>query len=212
MTTTERILISQYAASELAGALLLGKWARKTKDAYLRAKYTWHCAEEARHAWLWTELLQQESKTPTESHDEQGDQYFFFAKEVQDDIDFLAFVHVYEWRVPFHLSVHLKAKDLSEPTKKLMQQLIKEEGAHLSWIADYLQEEQRKSNSRIAEAITKFGEIEERTYKEHILRLQKCGGGFKELGDLLEQHLPQYEAPWHNFLSPTHAKQEAAVG
>lgn len=212
MTNAEYILISQYAASELAGALMLGKFARKTKIPYLRSKYIWHCAEEARHSWMWAELLEGNSEAPAEIHDEQGDQYFTYFKDIENDIDFLAFVHVYEMRVPFHLAINAKMKNVSEPTRKLMYQLIKEEGAHLSWVSDYLKKEHKKGNVRVVEAITKFGEIEEKTYSQHVKKLQHAGGEFKELGDLLAEQLSKYGKPWQSFLSPAYEKEEEIIG
>lgn len=212
MTPGEQFLVSRYAASELAGALLLGKAARKTKDPYLRSKYIWHCAEEARHAWLWMELLGETGIPAQEVHDETGDQYFRSVDKAGDDVGFLAFVHVYEMRVPFHFGLHLKKKHLSEPLRKLLRQLQLEEGPHLSWVADYLEKEQRKGNPRVAEAIALFGEIEERTYRTDIKRLQMAGGDLKEFGDILEQNQHLYGQPWKHFLTTTHAEAPASVG
>ncbi len=212
MNLGEQFLISRYAASELAGALLLGKAARKTKDPYLRSKYTWHCAEEARHAWLWMELLGETGVPAKEVHDETGDQYFRAIEKAEDDLAFLAFVHVYELRVPFHFGMHLKKSNLSEPLRKLLHQLQLEEGSHLSWVADYLEEEQKKGNTKVAEYIQMFGEIEERTYRTDMKRLQIAGGDLKELGDIIEQHLDQYNQPWKRFLTPSYVAEPVSVG
>jgi len=212
MSPGEQFLISRYAASELAGALLLGKAARKTKDPYLRSKYTWHCAEEARHAWLWMELLGETGTPAQEVHDETGDQYFRAVEKAQDDLDFLAFVHVYEMRVPFHFGMHLKKSNLSEPLRKLLHQLQLEEGSHLSWVADYLEEEQKKGNPRVAEALQMFGDLEDKTYRMDIKRLQMAGGDLKKLGDIIEQNLHFYTHPWKRFLTPNHAKEPTSVG
>lgn len=46
LTKTEIFLLNRYEASELAGGLILGKFARKTDDPYLRLKLAWHCSEE----------------------------------------------------------------------------------------------------------------------------------------------------------------------
>jgi len=201
MHHAEHVLISQYAAAELAGALMLGKFARKTSSGYLRSKYIWHCAEEARHSWMWAELLEQQQMQPIEVHDEDGDQYFTYFKEVCNDIDFLAFVHVYEMRVPFHLSVNAKMTNLTEPTRDVMYQLIKEESSHLSWVSDYLKKQKDEGNTQVASAVEKFGLIEAQTYNDHIQKLQAAGGDFQEFGDLLAQHATEYNKPWQNFLT-----------
>ncbi|HUP18464.1 MAG TPA: hypothetical protein VM778_00775, partial [Gemmatimonadota bacterium] len=50
-------LLSYYHASELAGALVMGRLAAQTDDDELRVRLTEHCAEEANHAWLWTRTI-----------------------------------------------------------------------------------------------------------------------------------------------------------
>ena len=49
--------LSWYRQSELEGALLLGRMVRQASDPYLIARLTRHCADEARHAWLWERTL-----------------------------------------------------------------------------------------------------------------------------------------------------------
>ena len=57
ISENELWLLSYYRESELAGALLMGRLARETDDDDLRVRLTEHCAEEARHAWAWTETI-----------------------------------------------------------------------------------------------------------------------------------------------------------
>jgi hypothetical protein len=45
--------LNWYRQSELEGALLLGKMVRHVSDPFLVSRLTRHCADEARHAWLW---------------------------------------------------------------------------------------------------------------------------------------------------------------
>src|SRR3977135_1852985 len=64
ITEKELWLLSYYRESELAGALLMGRLARGTDDDDLRVRLTEHCAEEARHAWAWTETILRVGGTP----------------------------------------------------------------------------------------------------------------------------------------------------
>src|SRR5688500_20228092 len=50
-------ILSYYRESELAGALVMGRLSQETEDDALRAKLTEHCAEEARHAALWSDTI-----------------------------------------------------------------------------------------------------------------------------------------------------------
>jgi hypothetical protein len=50
-------LLSYYREAELRGADLLQRLLRKTEDPDLQFNLTHHFADEAHHAWLWTELI-----------------------------------------------------------------------------------------------------------------------------------------------------------
>ena len=50
--------LNWYRQSELEGALLLGRMVRHVTDPYLVGRLTQHCADEARHAWLWKRTLE----------------------------------------------------------------------------------------------------------------------------------------------------------
>src|SRR5437868_15254730 len=64
ITENELWLLSYYRESELAGGLLMGRLARETDDDDLRVRLTEHCAEEAGHAWAWTQCIQRVGGTP----------------------------------------------------------------------------------------------------------------------------------------------------
>jgi hypothetical protein len=57
-------ILSYYRESELAGGLVMGRLARETDDDDLRVHLTEHCAEEAYHAWLWTQTILKVGGTP----------------------------------------------------------------------------------------------------------------------------------------------------
>src|SRR3954469_19536691 len=50
--------LNWYRQSELDGALLLGRLVRQADDPELIGRLTKHCADEARHAWLWARALE----------------------------------------------------------------------------------------------------------------------------------------------------------
>ena len=49
--------LNWYRQSELEGALLLGRMVRHAGEPFLVWHLTRHCADEARHAWLWERTL-----------------------------------------------------------------------------------------------------------------------------------------------------------
>src|SRR5256885_9006969 len=64
ISENELWLLSYYRESELAGGLLMGRLARETDDDDLRVRLTEHCAEEAGHAWAWTQGIQRGGGPP----------------------------------------------------------------------------------------------------------------------------------------------------
>ena len=76
MSKAEIFAINRYAASELAGGLILGKFARKVLDPYLRLKLAWHCAEETRHGAIWYNLIDDLKIPSLEIHDTKKEDYF----------------------------------------------------------------------------------------------------------------------------------------
>ncbi len=189
LSAIETFLVNRYAASELAGALLLGKMARKTDNAYLRKQLTWHCAEEARHATLWEELIANLNIGIPGVHDTEKKGYFTYFREVHDIIDFLCFVHVYELRVPFHFTLH-KQWTQEESVRKVLSTLIKEEGSHISWIREFLISE-KKHNPTIVPRLHTFSAFEEKTYMEDLTMLESLGA--TTFATLIRNTLPHYK-------------------
>jgi rubrerythrin len=169
MKQAENILVSRYSAAELSGALLLGKYARATKDNYLRQQLTWQCSEEAHHALMWTKVLRDKNLPLLEIHEK--NEYFSFASELKNEIEFLVWAHVYELRADFHLSVHVKLQSIDPDFKKVMEQVMAEEEKHLDWISGYLEKLQKAGNTEITNYIQKWGDIENRTYMAFIDKL-----------------------------------------
>ncbi len=200
MRPAEVLLASRYAAAELAGALLLGKYARKTSDDYLRKQLTWHCYEEAGHACLWTKVLQDKNLPLMEVHGK--NEYFGYASQLADDIEFLAWAHVYELRSVFHLKQHAKLGTLDAAFKKAMLRIIGEEDKHLDWIAVYLKQRQEEGNANIAAYVSKWGEVENATYLKFVKgTLTSSDDAYlRDLGKLIEDNLSSYAFEWKRLL------------
>jgi len=201
ISQSECFIVNRYAASELAGGLLIGKMARKVKDSYLRTQLAWHCAEETRHALIWYKLMDELGIPSIEIHDSNKEDYFSYVQDkVENIIDFLACVHVYELRVPFHFGVHLKWTKNSKIQTVLMQ-LIKEEDSHLSWIRDFLYKEKKNGNNGVSISLKKFADIENITYYKDLERLEKIGNDAKELVKNIRLDLAKFERERENELS-----------
>ncbi len=199
MKQAEIILASRYSATELSGALLLGKYARATKEEYLRKQLTWQCSEEAHHALMWTKVLRDKNLPLLEIHEK--NEYFSSATELKNEIEFLVFGHVFELRADFHLKVHVGIPSIDPDFKKIMEQIVADEDKHLDWISTYLEKLQKAGNTEIANYIQKWGDIENKTYMEFIKKLISSDDEyFQELGKAIEENIPSYEFKWKRFL------------
>ena len=199
MHKSEIEIISRFAATELAGALLIGKWARLIDDHFLRTSLTYHCYDEARHSWLWTEFLNNKGVETQQEHGK--NEYFEYLASLKDPVYFLAAMHVYELRVPFHLDLHASHPDIDPELKSLMLEISKDEKHHLGWINNYLKTLQKEKPELVANAIREAGELEARTYIGFMEGMKGLDDYYTKLVQIIEQNLPRYPSAWKEFLA-----------
>ena len=95
ITPEEILLLSTYSKSELIRALILGEWAARSKDAYIRSKLTMHAAEEIGHAAYLTQALAELGSLPADVCDESGDQYYARAGRPKNEVEVLAMTEAF---------------------------------------------------------------------------------------------------------------------
>ena len=104
--------LNWYRQSELDGSLLLGGLVRLSRDPYLVQQLTKHCADEARHSWLWERTIVQLGLATVRIR---RSYQSFYRDEIglpRSTTEALALTHVFERR---------------------------DEEAHLDWIARWLE-------------------------------------------------------------------------
>ncbi len=188
----EIFIINRYAASELAGSILLGKMARKVTNHSLIVNLTRHCMEEARHAFVWYDIIKKLKIPIIEIHDVKGENYFFHVNETKDIFEFLAFTHIFEQRVPFHFSIHAKWTK-SPHIKEVLEKLIPEEEPHLAWIKAYLEKEIERGNTKVKDVLERFAKLEKDLYYEDLEKLEKTGGEAADYARTIKEHTKEFE-------------------
>ena len=152
----ESKLINLYAEAEFLGALNLGNFAKYVFDPYLKTKLVWHSLEEMRHAFILYDFLK---KTNSEfirlPLPEKGGFPSFYMSYTEDLIDFLVMIHLFELRAPFSYKWLILCTKNPEIIR-ISNQLIKDEEPHLSWIREFLQDQQKKGNKLVEEAFRKY--------------------------------------------------------
>src|SRR3954470_6754121 len=98
ISENELWLLSYYRESELAGGLLMGRLARETDDDDLRVRLTEHCAEEAGHAWAWTQCIQRVGGTPKKVRETYQARYHAAVGNPTNLLEVLALTQVFERR------------------------------------------------------------------------------------------------------------------
>lgn len=196
-------LLRQYAINEVAGGLLLGRHLLKSADPVVRSELTHHALDEFKHGWMWTEFLDKAGVGVAGA--EGRNEYFEYIGTQEDDLEFLAAVHIYEIRVPFHLGVHMEHPGLSPGLKEVIGAIRDDEKFHLGWIRKYLLARMETEPERVRAAVAASEALEERTYRAYLERIKQYGEYCGEFVALIENALPSFDAPGKYFAEPAHA-------
>jgi rubrerythrin len=157
--------LSYYRASELAGSLLMGRLARRVRDDELRTRLTWHFAEEARHAWRWTEVIRTLGADPVPVTETYQSNYLARVGIPTDEMDLLALTYVFERRVAQHFALHRSLPGLHPLVRDTLASMCTEEGPHLRWIRERLDAvAARDSRERVDAALRRYEAIDREIY------------------------------------------------
>lgn len=155
-------VLSYYRASELAGALFFGRLARRTTDDELRVQFTRHFADEARHAWLWTETIQKLGEVAQPVAETYQSEY---AKELglpASMADILLLTERFESRIYQHFLLH-RERGAGDPLiDQTLSTMLEDEAGHLDWIERKLAS--LAAADDLAAARARLAETDERIY------------------------------------------------
>jgi acyl carrier protein len=173
-------ILSYYRASELAGALVMGRLAGHTDDDDLRVHLTEHCAEEANHAWLWTRTILDVGGTPRRVSETYQSRYYEAIGPPTTVIDVLALTQVFEKRVLRHFRDHLRRPGTHPAVARTLERMIAEEAGHIGWVKKRLDRWAIEAGeAEVAEALCRFAEVDREVYA----RLVEYRDRFGELVD-----------------------------
>ena len=160
-------LLSYYRESELAGSLLMGRLARETDDDDLRVRLTEHCAEEAAHAWAWTETILKVGGAPKRVSETYQSRYYAALGDPSSMLEILALTQIFERRVVRHFRAHLSWPDVHPEVAKTLQRLIEEEAGHIRWVKDRLDAYAAiHGQAGVDEMMARFQRVDEQVYAE----------------------------------------------
>lgn len=139
MQTDDRWLLSYYWLSELTGSLFFGRVVRTLGDHPLSAELTKHYADEAQHAWMWSNCLERFGLTPLTLDKAYQDQYASVIGAPANLMEVLAVTQIFEQRVIGQYATHLKCPDLDPDIERTLKAIMVDEYWHLAWVRKALQ-------------------------------------------------------------------------
>lgn len=167
ISENELWLLSFYRESELAGSLIMGRLARETDDDDLRVRLTEHCAEEARHAWMWTETILAVGGTPQRVNATYQSRYFAALGEPNGLLEILALTQVFEKRVMRHFRSHLRAPGTHPAVAATLRQMMADEVGHVGWVKEWLDRYGAQHGAEVVEEVLqRYTEVDRRVYAE----------------------------------------------
>jgi rubrerythrin len=134
LSPEELQILSFYRASELAGAMLLGKLALHTNLDQLRIPLTEQCLEEARHAWMLTETIQRLGAVPlkvTRTYQSELGKILGFPEST---LEILCFTRVLEVVALEAYQQHVRLPRVTPEVRTTLEAIIEDEVGHIDWI------------------------------------------------------------------------------
>jgi hypothetical protein len=139
LSDNERWILSFYRNSEISGALFFGKLARSIRNPSIQKDLTKHFADEAQHAWIWSDTLQQVNLTPIRLTTVYQDRYLEAAGLPVNLMEVLAITQVFEKRVIGQYAKHRQVPGLNPYIARSFETIMKDEVWHIEWISEAIQ-------------------------------------------------------------------------
>jgi rubrerythrin len=166
LSGNERWVLSYYRASELAGALLFGHLARRSNDDEMRVFLTEHFAEEARHAWMWTDTLRRLGATPVQITETYQSHYAREAGLPGSMAEVLLLTEVFEKRIADHFARHEQRSDSHPIVRETLRQMLIEEAGHVEWVSRRLQKYADEGVIDLERRRGELRQVDERIYRQ----------------------------------------------
>lgn len=165
----ERWVLSYYRMSEINGSLFFGRLARTLKASPIQHDLTKHFADEAQHAWYWTDCLERLGAPPIKLSDAYQDQYLEAAGLPVNMMEILAITLVFERRVINQYAKHLAIPDLRVEVRETIDRIMEDERWHVQWVRDALTGmEDRFGKDTIAETLRRYKEADREVYAQTL--------------------------------------------
>jgi bacterioferritin (cytochrome b1) len=174
----EVVLYSYFRDAELRGANLLFRLMRLVDDPESQVFLTEHLADETRHAWLWTQRIQELGAKPVPVDDGYQVRIGKLAGVPKKIVDLFALTVVVEQRALRRYQQQLRREDIPERTREVLEAVTKDEAWHIDWIRRKAREfaEAAGDPEWVDRAIKKYRAIDEQVMAELDEKERALGG------------------------------------
>jgi bacterioferritin (cytochrome b1) len=170
LTNNELWLLSFYRTSEISGSLFFGRLARSMKPGRTQHDMTKHFADEAAHAWQWTNCIETLGESPLKLTHAYQDNYLEAAGIPANLMEVLAVTQVFEQRVIGQYAMHAKVPELEPTIKDTLKIIMADERWHIEWIKRALAEmEKEYGPAEIEAALARFRQADRLVYEQASL-------------------------------------------
>ena len=174
----EVLVYSYFRDAELRGANLLFRLMRLVDDPESQVFLTQHLADETRHAWLWTQRIQELGAQPVLVDDGYQVRIGKLAGVPKTIVDIFPLTVVVEQRALRRYQQHLRKPGLSDRTREVLEAVTKDEAWHIDWIRTKAREFAEKAGDPewVDRAIRKYRAIDEQVMAELDEKERGLGG------------------------------------
>ncbi len=162
-------LLSFYRLSEINGAQFFGKLAGSLRNEKFRAHMTRHFAEEAQHAWYWTQCIQDLDAQPLQLGRTYQDQYLASIGLPSNMMEVLAVTQVFERRVIKHYAQQARRVETHPLVRTTIRRIMGDERWHLKWVSQALRSlESEYGRDHIKDTLRRYWAIDKEIYQRLI--------------------------------------------
>ena len=167
-------ILSYYRTSEISGALFFGRLAKIIPAGPIQVDMTKHFADEAAHAYYWTEAIQRLGREPLKLRDSYQDQYNEAIGIPTNIMEVLAITQVFERRVINAYARHERMPNLDPVVKETIQKIMDDEKWHLEWIKNALKSlESEYGKDHIEGTIKKYSQADKEIYSKTMQEMEE---------------------------------------
>ena len=161
LSDNEHWLLSFYRSSEISGAMFFARIARTLAPGPIQRDMTRHFADEAQHAWYWTECIESLDRQPIRMREAYQDRYVEAGGLPTNLMEILCVTQVFERRSISTYGRHLRTPGLAPEIDHCLRLILEDERWHIQWVGRALKHmAERHGEARVAATLRRYTEAD----------------------------------------------------